>query len=176
MSEPRVVLGITGGIAAYKAAAITSQLAQHGCEVHTVLTPSAREFVGPAALTALSGRPVVETMFGDGRFPLGAHIELADADVLCIAPATANFLAKAAGGVADDLLTTLYLAFQGRVICAPAMNSQMWEHVAVQRNVAQVRADGVEILEPGSGWLSCRTDGVGRMAEPESIVAAIRQQ
>jgi phosphopantothenoylcysteine decarboxylase/phosphopantothenate--cysteine ligase len=108
--------------------------------------------------------------------PLGAHISLADAaDLLCVAPATANFLAKAAHGVADDLLSTVYLAFDGPVVLAPAMNSQMWSKPAVQRNVRQLLEDRVQIIGPEEGWLSCRKIGVGRMAAPEKIFAAIQR-
>ena len=105
---------------------------------------------------------------------LGAHIEIASrGQLLCVAPATANFLAKAAHGLADDLLSTLYLTFAGPVVVAPAMNCQMWSKPAVQRNVAQLRSDGVHLVDPEEGWLSCRQRGVGRMAAPEAIVKAI---
>ena len=124
---------------------------------------------------ALTGRPVSTRVFSREE-PLGAHITLASrAHLLCVAPATANFLAKAACGLADDLLSTLYLAFTGPVILAPAMNCQMWDKPAVQRNVAQLRADGVTFVDPEEGWLSCRTRGIGRMAGPEKILAAIEQ-
>lgn len=168
-----LVLGVTGGIAAFKAAALCSQLVQHGFGVHVVMTESATRFVGPATFTALTGRPVVTDLF-DPRFPLGAHIELArDARLLCVAPATANFLAKSARGMADDLLSTLYLCFTGPVLMAPAMNCEMWDQPAVQRNVNQLATDGVQLVDPQEGWLSCRQKGVGRMAEPATIFAAI---
>jgi phosphopantothenoylcysteine decarboxylase/phosphopantothenate--cysteine ligase len=113
-------------------------------------------------------------MFEQPHFPLGPHIELARrADLMCVAPATANFLAKAAVGLADDLLSTLYLAFTGPVLVAPAMNTQMWLKAAVQRNVEQLRSDGVTIVDPDEGWLSCRDQGQGRMADPERICTAI---
>ena len=112
----------------------------------------------------------------DPRHPLGAHIELAErGELLCVAPATADFLAKAAHGIADDLLSTLYLAFEGPLLVAPSMNSAMWQRAVVQRNVEQLRADGVEFIGPESGWLSCRDVGAGRMADPETIFAAIER-
>ncbi len=165
----KIVIGVSGGIAAFKSAALVSELVQQGHEVDVVMTHAAKQFIGPATFTALTGRPVAMKTF-DSRFPLGAHIELArGADVLCIAPATANFLAKAAQGIADDLLSTLYLCFTTPVLMAPAMNNEMWIKPAVQRNLAQLKTDGVRIIEPQTGWLSCRTQGVGRMAEPATI-------
>jgi len=171
----RLVVGVTGGIAAYKTAALVSRLVQGGAEVRVVMTRSAGRFIGPATFEALTGRPVLRRMFGDPDHPLGPHIDLADADLLCVAPATANFLAKAAHGLADDLLSTVYLAFKGRVLMAPAMNDRMWAHPAVERNVAQLRGDGVQLIGPDAGWLSCRTSGPGRMADPDQILAAIEQ-
>lgn len=169
MSDRRYLVGVTGGIAAYKSAALVSQLVQGGAEVHVVLTASARHFIGEATFAALTGRAVACDVF-DKRFPLGAHIELAAAArLLCIAPASADFLSKMAHGAADDLLSTLYLCFSGPVLVAPAMNDQMWRQPAVQRNVAQLREDGVHFVDPAAGWLSCRQAGVGRMADPELI-------
>lgn len=174
MSETRIVVGITGGIAAFKVARLVSDLVQGGMEVDVVMTAEAQQFIGPATFAALTGRPVSDQIF-DPRFPLGAHIELVRGrQLLCVAPATANFLAKAAHGVADDLLSTLYLGFGSKVIVAPAMNVQMWEHPAVQRNVRQLEEDGCTLISPTSGWLSCRDQGTGRMAEPEQIAAVIR--
>ena len=174
MTSREIVVGVSGGIAAYKTAALVSQLVQSGYGVSVVMTAAAREFVGPATFAALTGRPVLERIFDDRQHPLGAHIELAQRGaLLCIAPATANLLAKAAGGLADDLLSTLYLSFTGAVLMAPAMNCEMWDKPAVQRNVAQLRRDGVHFVDPEEGWLSCRTHGVGRMAAPEKIFAAI---
>jgi phosphopantothenoylcysteine decarboxylase/phosphopantothenate--cysteine ligase len=138
------------------------------------MTRAARHFVGPATFKALTGRPVSLEVFDDPSRPLGAHIELAqEAELLCVAPATANFLAKAAHGLADDLLSTLYLSFPGRVLVAPAMNSQMWGKPAVSRNADRLRQDGVIFVGPEEGWLSCRTSGPGRMASPETIFAAV---
>lgn len=173
MNGREIIIGVSGGIAAYKSAMLVSQLVQTGAGVSVVITATAREFIGPATFTALTGRPVLEQTF-DPRFPLGSHIELAErGELLCIAPATANVLAKAAHGMADDLLSTLLLSFTGPVLMAPAMNCEMWEKPSVQRNVAQLRADGVHFVDPEEGWLSCRRKGVGRMAAPEKILAAI---
>lgn len=169
MTGKRVVVGVTGGIASFKVAALVSQLVQSQVEVTVVMTSAARQFIAPATFAALTGRSVAMEVF-DPQFPLGAHIQLAQSnDVLCIAPATADFLAKMAHGVADDLLSTLYLGFAGPVLIAPAMNDQMWLHRAVQRNVAQLLEDGVHLVSPNAGWLSCRQSGVGRMAEPDEI-------
>ena len=176
MKGRELLIGVTGGIGAYKTAALVSELVQAGANVTAVLTEAAREFIGPATFEALTGRPVPGGLFGDPDYPLGAHIELARrAEVLCVAPATANFLAKSAVGLADDLLSTLYLAFRGPVVLAPAMNAEMWTKSAVQRSVAQLLADGVAIVDPEEGWLSCRDRGVGRMAAPEKIRAAIEK-
>ena len=169
-----IIVGVTAGIAAYKAAALTSLLVQQGAGVTAVLTRNARKFIGEATFAALTGRPVATRGFDPSSHPLGAHIELAArADCVVVAPASANFLAKAAQGSADDLLTTLLLCAECPVVLAPAMNAAMWAKPAVQRNVAQVAADGAHIVPPGSGWLSCRQAGVGRMAEPTEIAAAI---
>jgi phosphopantothenoylcysteine decarboxylase/phosphopantothenate--cysteine ligase len=168
-----IILAVTGGIAAYKSATIASKLVQSGVSVTAVLTKSATAFVGEATFAALTGRPVATQTF-DPAFPLGAHIELARrAQLLVVAPATADFLGKAAHALADDLLSTLYLCFTGPVLVAPAMNSEMWSKPAVQRNVAQLRADGVHFVAPEEGWLSCRQSGPGRMADPEEILTAI---
>ena len=175
MNGRELIVGVTGGIAAYKTAALVSQLVQEGAAVSVVMTRAAGKFVGPATFEALTGRPVYQRVFKHSDQPLGAHIGLAErAELLCVAPATADFLAKAACGLADDLLSTLYLSFTGRVLMAPAMNCDMWEKPAVQRNVAQLNQDGVVFVGPEEGWLSCRKTGNGRMAAPERILAAIR--
>ncbi|MFO1065235.1 MAG: flavoprotein [Pirellulales bacterium] len=175
MTSARIVVGITGGVAAFKMATVVSRLVQAGHHVDVVLSHGAQQFVGPATFAALCGRsPVTDT--NDPRFPLGAHIELADrADALLIAPATARILAACAQGSADDLLATLYLACTCPVIMAPAMNNAMWAKPAVQRNVDQLQKDGVTIIGPESGWLSCRKQGAGRMSEPETLLAALEQ-
>jgi phosphopantothenoylcysteine decarboxylase len=174
MNGREIIVGVTGGVAAYKTAALVSKLVQSGAGVTVVMTSAAHEFVGAATFAALTGRPVADRVFDSAAYPLGAHITLAErAELLVVAPASADFLAKAAHGLADDLLSTLYLAFSRSVLLAPAMNTAMWEHPAVQRNVAQLRADGVQFVDPEAGWLSCRQVGAGRMASPETILAKI---
>lgn len=169
-----ILLGVSGGVAAYKAAYLTSRLAQQGHGVTVVLTSAARHFVGEATFSALSGRRVLTDAFDLADHPLGPHIELArGADLLAVVPASADILGKAAHGLADDLLSTLLLAFAGPVIYAPAMNSEMWSKPAVQRNVAQLTEDGARFAPPGEGWLSCRDQGAGRMAEPDEIAELI---
>jgi phosphopantothenoylcysteine decarboxylase/phosphopantothenate--cysteine ligase len=174
MQGREVLIGVCGGIAAYKTAALVSQLVQAGAGVQVVMTASASKFIGATTFEALSGRGVPSRVLDEPGYPLGPHIELAErAELFCIAPTTANFLGKAAGGLADDLLSTLYLSFTGKVLLAPAMNCDMWEKPAVQRNVATLRDDGVQMIGPEEGWLSCRKQGLGRMASPETIYAAI---
>lgn len=171
-----MLIGVTGGIAAYKTAGLVSQLIQAGYGVTVVMTEAAGRFVGPTTFAALTGRPVAAESF-DSNYPLGAHITLAErADLLCVAPATADFLGKTAHGLANDLLSTLYLCFDGPVLFAAAMNHQMWAKAAVQRNVAQLEEDGVVFVPPESGWLSCRQTGTGRMAAPETILAEIEKR
>jgi phosphopantothenoylcysteine decarboxylase/phosphopantothenate--cysteine ligase len=167
-----VLLGITGGIAAYKSATIVSRLVQHGVGVTVVMTRSATRLVAPQTFEALSGRPVRYSLFSA---KMGhAHIELArSADLFCIAPATANIIAKAAHGIADDLVNTLILSFDKPILFAPAMNTVMWNKPAVQRNIQQLQNDGMFFIGPESGHLSCGETGVGRMTEPEIIVEKI---
>ena len=170
-----ILLGVTGGIAAYKAADVTSRLVQAGAAVSVVMTRSAGRFIGRTTFAALTGRPVHCRMFPPREHFRGEHIGLAErADMMVVAPATADFLAKLAGGHADDLLSTLALSCAGPILLAPAMNSTMWAKPAVQRNVHRVKEDGLDVIEPGSGWLSCGTIGPGRMAEPEQIVDRLR--
>ena len=175
MNGREIVVGVTGGIAAYKTAHLVSRLVQAGAGVSVVMTGAATELVAPATFQALSGRPVATNVFSPLNPMRGAHIELAKGDVLCVAPATANFLAKAAVGIADDLLSTLYLSFMGAVLVAPAMNCEMWAKPAVARNVRRLCEDGVQMVGPEDGWLACGTRGPGRMSEPESIYAAIEK-
>jgi len=176
MSDREVLIGVTGGIAAYKTAALVSQLVQSGIGVSVAMTPAAEKFVGRTTFAALTGRPVATSAFDSNAFPLGAHISLAEqANVFCVAPATADFLAKAACGAADDLVSTLYLSVTAPTVFAPAMNCEMWEKAAVQRNVKQLEEDGVHLVGPDEGWLSCRKKGFGRMASPEAIFSAIQR-
>lgn len=175
MNGRRVLVGVSGGVAAYKAATLVSRLVQQGAEVQVVMTDAATRFIGEATFAALTGRPVARRIFEEHAFPLGAHIELATGnELLCVAPATADFLARTATGAAPDLLSTLYLSFVGPVLFAPAMNCEMWEKRAVQRNVETLREDGVQMVGPAAGWLSCRRQGAGRMAEPEQLLEAIQ--
>ena len=169
-----ILLGITGGIAAYKTPQLVRLFTQMGAEVQTVLTRGAHEFVTPATLAAVSGRPPrTETFDLEAEAAMG-HIELARwADVLVIAPATAHTIGRLAHGLADDLLPTLALATPAPVFVAPAMNQQMWAHAAVQENVATLRHRGVTIIGPESGAQACGDVGPGRMTEPEDIVQAL---
>lgn len=168
-----ILIGVSGGIAAYKTAALVSRLVQAGAGVSVVMTRSATRLVGPKTFEALTGRPVRWQMFGPGAHP---HIEAAvQADLLCVAPATANLLAKAALGLADDLLSTVLLSFDGPVILAPAMNDRMWKKPAVQRNVRQLQEDGFHLIGPEQGYLSCGMIGMGRMAAPERIFELIEK-
>jgi phosphopantothenoylcysteine decarboxylase/phosphopantothenate--cysteine ligase len=174
MKGRELIVGVTGGVAAFKTAALVSQLVQAGASVTVVMSPAALQFVGAATFAALTGRPVRSDGFDQQSHPLGAHIELArQAELLCVAPATADFLAKIAHGLADDLLSTLYLSFTGKVLLAPAMNTQMWDKPVVQRNIRQLREDGAIFVDPEEGWLSCREQGVGRMGAPERVFAVI---
>ncbi len=170
-----IIIGVCGGIAAYKTAALVSSLVQDGHGVTVVMTRAARKLVGPATFRALTGREVATDMFAR-RQPLGPHIELAQqSDLMCVAPATANILGKLANGLADDLLSTMLLAFDGPVVLAPAMNTVMWQKPAVGRNVKVLRADGYHVVGPEEGWLSCRSTGPGRMSEPDAIKAEIEK-
>ena len=176
MSGPEIIVGVTGGISAYKSADLVSQLVQAGVHVNVVMTKAAQAFVGKTTFAALSGRTVAHDLFDCHLHPLGSHITLSEqSQLLCIAPASADFLSKAANGVGDDLLSTLYLAFSGPVVMAPAMNSAMWAHAAVQRNTKQLREDGVHLVGPEAGWLSCRSQGPGRMADPTQIANEIQR-
>jgi phosphopantothenoylcysteine decarboxylase len=174
MKGREVLIAVTGGIAAYKTAALVSELAQAGANVSVIMTRSATKLVGPKTFEALSGRPVVTAVYGRGSHP---HIETArKAEVLCVAPATANIVAKAALGLADEIVSTVLLAFEGPIIVAPAMNVQMWCKPPVQRNIAQLRVDGMVIVGPETGHLSCGEVGTGRMAEPAVLFQAIAEQ
>jgi phosphopantothenoylcysteine decarboxylase/phosphopantothenate--cysteine ligase len=171
-----ILIGVTGGIAAYKTADLVSKLVQAGAGVTVVMTRSARKFIGPTTFEALTGRPVYVDMFRPREHYLGEHIGLARrAELYVIAPATADMLAKLAHGLADDLVSTLALSVTCPVVVAPAMNNEMWAKPAVQRNVAQLAADGLHLVGPAEGWLSCQSVGPGRMAEPVEILDRTRQ-
>jgi phosphopantothenoylcysteine decarboxylase / phosphopantothenate---cysteine ligase len=172
----KIALGVTGGIAAYKAAEIVRLLQDRGVRVQVVMTASAQEFVRPLTFAALSGEKVITGMFAADEQPnldsAVEHIAVAQSiDALLVAPATADTLAKFAQGIANDFLSTLYLATKAPVIVAPAMNVNMWEHPATQANLEVLRQRGVQIVEPGSGYLACGMIGAGRLAGPEQIVA-----
>jgi phosphopantothenoylcysteine decarboxylase/phosphopantothenate--cysteine ligase len=170
----RILLGITGSIAAYKAAMLARLLAKAGTQVQTVMTASARQFVGPATFQALTGRPVRDSLWDEQAEAAMGHIELARwADAIVIAPATADFLARLAHGLADDLLSTLCLATDRPLFVAPAMNRLMWAHPATQANMVLLRSRGVNAIGPGSGDQACGETGEGRMAEPEEIAARL---
>ena len=169
-----ILLGISGGIAAYKAPALVRELTAQGAEVQVVMTASAAEFVTATSLQAVSGRPVRADLWDPAAEAAMGHIELARwADLLIIAPATANTIAKLANGVADDLLSTLALATEARLFVAPAMNQAMWRHPATQRNCQRLRDTGAVLLGPASGDQACGDVGPGRMLEPEAIAAAL---
>jgi phosphopantothenoylcysteine decarboxylase/phosphopantothenate--cysteine ligase len=176
----KVALGVCGGIAAYKAAEIVRLLQDRGIRVQVVMTDSAQEFVRPLTFAALSGEKVITGMFSDaaGTAPnidsAIEHIAVAQAiDALVVVPATADVLAKFAQGIANDFLTTLYLATTAPIVVAPAMNVNMWEHPATQQNLEILRKRGVKIVDPGSGYLACGMTGPGRLAENEAVVAAV---
>ncbi|HEX7272149.1 MAG TPA: bifunctional phosphopantothenoylcysteine decarboxylase/phosphopantothenate--cysteine ligase CoaBC [Casimicrobiaceae bacterium] len=170
----RVVLGITGGIAAYKAAELTRLLVKEDIAVDVVMTSAATQFIAPMTLQALSGRPVLTDLWASGAANAMGHIDLSrGADAIVVAPASADFIAKLANGHADDLLSTLCLARNCPLLVAPTMNVQMWNNPATQRNMAQIKADGIGVLGPASGSQACGEVGDGRMIEPEEILAAL---
>jgi phosphopantothenoylcysteine decarboxylase/phosphopantothenate--cysteine ligase len=171
----KVLLGVTGGIAAYKSAELVRRLREQGAEVQVVMTEGAQHFVGAATFQALSGRPVRTDLWDAAAEAAMGHIELARwADRIVIAPASADFLARLAHGLANDLLTTLCLATDAPIAVAPAMNRLMWANAATQANVAALRARGVAIIGPAEGEQACGETGAGRMVEPADILAALR--
>ena len=177
----KIALGVCGGIAAYKAAEIVRLMQERGVRVQVVMTEAAQEFVRPLTFAALSGEKVITGMFPteDGHPNIDSaveHIAVAQSlDALLVAPATADVLAKFAQGIANDFLTTLYLATAAPVVVAPAMNVNMWQHPATQANLETLRKRGVRIVEPGVGYLACGMTGPGRLAENEAIVAAVME-
>ncbi|QDT27483.1 flavoprotein [Gimesia panareensis] len=176
MQGREILIGVSGGIAAYKTADLTSKLVQKGAAVSVVMTQAAQNFIGATTFEALTGRPVYQGGFTPQEHFQGEHIGLARrAELFVIAPATANVIAQMAHGIADDLLSTLTLTCTAPILIAPAMNADMWAKPAVQRNVAQIQQDGIQIVEPGEGWLSCGIVGKGRMAEPADILKRIEE-
>src|SRR5678815_3829883 len=170
----KVLLAVGGGIAAYKSAELARLLMQQGHQVQAVMTAAAEEFVRPLTFAALTGRKVLTDLFAIEDAI--EHITVAqEHEILVIAPATADLLAKLAHGLADDFLSTLYLAFTGPVILAPAMNVNMWHHPATQANLATLIKRGHTVVEPGSGYLACGMVGAGRLADPETIAEAVAQ-
>jgi phosphopantothenoylcysteine decarboxylase/phosphopantothenate--cysteine ligase len=181
MTQLRITLGVTGGVAAYKAAELVRRLQQDSFAIQVVMTGGAREFITPLTFAALSGQKVITDLFaesgGDANLESAIeHIAVAQrTDLLLVAPATADILAKFARGIADDFLTTLYLASTAPVVVAPAMNVNMWKHAATQENIEMLRARGVKIVDPDEGYLACGMTGAGRLASQEQIVAAVRE-
>ncbi len=175
----KIALGVTGGIAAYKAAELVRLLQDRGLRIQVIMTRAAQEFVRPLTFAALSGEKVITDLFGAGAAEPNIdsaveHIAVAQAmDALVVAPATADILAKFAHGIADDFLTTLFLATTAPVVVAPAMNVNMWDNATTQNNVATLKARGVRVVEPDSGYLACGMTGPGRLAANETIVAAV---
>lgn len=174
LKDREILIAVSGGIAAYKTAVLVSRLVRAGARVSVMMTAAATELVGPKTFEALTRRPVRLDLWHDASaIP---HIDAAQkAELLCVAPATANLLAKAASGIADDLVSTTILAFDGPALFAPAMNRVMWNKPATKRNVERLTADGVYFVGPESGRLCCGDDGDGRMAEPEEIFAEIER-
>src|ERR1041384_7698441 len=174
----RITLGVTGGVAAYKAAELVRRLQQEGFSVEVVMTRAACEFITPLTFAALTGKKVITDLFdksgGEANLESAIeHIAVAQrTDLLLVAPATADILAKFSRGLSDDFLSTLYLATAAPVVVAPAMNVNMWDHPATQQNLEVLRKRGVKIVEPGSGYLACGMTGPGRLAENDAIVAA----
>ena len=174
LSNQVIVLGVTGSIAAYKAADLTSELRRQGAEVFVVMTRAAREFVGSATFQTLSRNPVTEELWNEGEDWQPGHIELADkANLLLVAPATAHLIAQFANGLASDALTSIYLATPAKVMLAPAMNGKMYKHPATQENLDRLRERGHLFVDPEEGELACGYEGIGRMASIESITAAV---
>ena len=172
LSDQHIVLGITGGIAAYKSAELVRRLVDHGAEVQVVMTDAAKTFIAPLTLQALSGRPVRDTLLDPSAESGMGHIEIARwADRLVVAPASADFIARLAGGMASDLLATVCLATSAPIALAPAMNQGMWRKSATQRNLATLKADGITMLGPNSGEQACGDVGPGRMVEPAEIIS-----
>ena len=176
LAGKKILLGVSGSIAAYKAADLCSQLGKLGAAIHVVLTPAAAQFVGAATFRALTGNPVLTDVFDEPYAQRIAHIDLAQsADLVLVAPASANVMAKMAHGIADDLLTTCLLATPGQtpLLIAPAMNTQMWAHPATLANLEILKARNVEIVQPGHGLLACQDVGVGKLADVAEIVQAV---
>jgi len=169
-----VVIGVGGGIAAYKVCQVVSSLVQRGCGATVAMTDAGARFVTPLTFQALTRRQVFTTMWQQEGYYDPQHLALTElADLFLVAPATADLIGKFAAGIGDDLITTLMLGRDCPVLLAPAMNTRMWENPIVQGNITRLRDMGLGFIEPGEGYLACGTIGVGRMAEPEEIIAAV---
>ena len=172
-ADREVLLAVCGGIAAYKACSVVSQLVQRGAGVTVAMTRSARKFVGPITFQSLSGRKVLTSLWRAETDYDAEHVHVTErADLAIVAPATANIIGKIVSGVADDAVSTLLAAVRAPVLLAPAMNTRMWENPFVRSNVARLTEAGFRLVGPGEGWLACRTVGMGRMAEPDEITEA----
>lgn len=172
-----LLICVCGGIAAYKTAEVVSALVQEGCGVSVAMTRNATRFVGEITFQALSGRTVFGAPWKTGIQADIAHLKLSQtADLILVAPATANMLGKLANGMADDGVSSLLIGADCPVVLAPAMNARMWKHPAVVRNATFLREAGFVLVGPGAGWLACREIGPGRMSEPEELIAAVREQ
>ena len=170
----RILLGVSGSIAAFKAADLASRLTDNGHSVTVVMTSDAREFITPLTLQVLSKNPVVTGIYDEKESWRPGHIALADeADLLLVAPATANIIAKFANGIADDALSAVHLATRAPLLMAPAMNGKMWEHPATRENIEKLEARGVRMIGPEEGMLACGYEGLGRMWPVDGIVAAV---
>jgi len=171
MKDRHILLGVSGGIAAYKAADLASKLVQAGAEVTVVMTASAQRFVTPLTFESITRRAVFTDLWKTDREFNPTHIALADwADVVVIAPATANIIGKLVHGIADDLLSTVLLSVDKPVVVAPAMNSRMWDNRVVRENVARLKELGHHVVEPGEGYLACGAIGIGRLADVKDII------
>jgi phosphopantothenoylcysteine synthetase/decarboxylase len=177
LKDLNILLGVTGGIAAYKAVDLASKLTAAGASVRTVMTESACRLVGPKSFEAVTAGPVYTSLWNEPEGHQSGHIVLADwAQIVVVAPASADIIGKAANGICDDLLsTTLCVCWATPTLLAPAMNTRMWENPAVQRNIETLRGMDVHLVGPAAGRLACGTEGIGRMAEPHEILAAIEQ-
>jgi phosphopantothenoylcysteine decarboxylase/phosphopantothenate--cysteine ligase len=176
LAGKKVLIGVTGGIAAYKVAELARVLVRNGVDVKVVMTSAGQQFITPLTFRTITGNPVATSMWSDAVSPF-PHISLSEeADLILVAPATANAIAKYAKGIADDLLSTTLLAARGTIVVAPAMNTRMYLHPSTQENLAVLRERGVVIIEPGEGELACGDEGIGRMAEPAQIMEVLERE
>lgn len=176
LAGKKIVLGVTGSIAAYKSATLVRLLVKKGAEVQVVITPSGKEFIAPLTLSTLSGKPVISEFFASNDGTWHSHVDLGLwADAMIVAPATASTLGKMAHGIADNMLITTYLSMKAPVFAAPAMDLDMFKHATTARNLEILKSDGVHIIEPTEGELASRLEGKGRMEEPENIIVVLER-